>query len=108
VRLSLGTQASPDWTTLESEVTAELLALEWRRRESNPRRIPAVGGGADPRFLRRAARPLHLSPRPDAGYSRCRLARDPLIHEPVWFLPRIRQILPLEAERGFPGSDTSL
>jgi len=35
--LSRSSQASPDWTTLESEVTAELLALEWRRRESNPR-----------------------------------------------------------------------
>jgi len=30
-------QASPEWTTLEPEVTAELQTLEWRRRESNPR-----------------------------------------------------------------------
>jgi integrase/recombinase XerC len=30
-------QASPDPATLETEVTAELRALEWRRRESNPR-----------------------------------------------------------------------
>jgi site-specific recombinase XerC len=35
--LSRNAQASPEWTTLESEVTTELLALEWRRRESNPR-----------------------------------------------------------------------
>ena len=35
--LSRDAQASPDWTTLGSEVAAELLALEWRRRESNPR-----------------------------------------------------------------------
>jgi site-specific recombinase XerD len=30
-------QASPDWTTLDPEVTAALDSLEWRRRESNPR-----------------------------------------------------------------------
>jgi site-specific recombinase XerD len=30
-------QASPDLTTLESEVTAALETLQWRRRESNPR-----------------------------------------------------------------------
>src|SRR4029079_17216585 len=30
-------QASPDLTTLETEVTAALETLEWRRRESNPR-----------------------------------------------------------------------
>jgi len=35
--LSRHEQASPDLATLEAEVTAELLAQEWRRRESNPR-----------------------------------------------------------------------
>jgi integrase/recombinase XerD len=30
-------QASPDVTTLDSDVTAALQVLEWRRRESNPR-----------------------------------------------------------------------
>jgi hypothetical protein len=40
--LSRSAQASPDWTTLETEVTAELLALEWRRRESNPRNVSAA------------------------------------------------------------------
>jgi integrase len=32
-----GAQASPDVTTLETEITAALETLEWRRRESNPR-----------------------------------------------------------------------
>jgi integrase len=35
-------QASPDVTTLEPELTDELETLRWRRRESNPRNIPAV------------------------------------------------------------------
>lgn len=35
-------QASPELTTLDSEITAALEALEWRRRESNPRKIPAA------------------------------------------------------------------
>ena len=35
--LSRDAQASPDPTTLDAEVTAALEALEWRRRESNPR-----------------------------------------------------------------------
>ena len=35
-------QASPDLTTLESEVSTSLERLEWRRRESNPR--PRQGG----------------------------------------------------------------
>jgi hypothetical protein len=43
-----GAQASPDLTTLESEITAAREALRWRRRESNPRcrpsRIPAIAG----------------------------------------------------------------
>jgi Phage integrase family len=30
-------QASPEVTTLEPDVAAELQTLEWRRRESNPR-----------------------------------------------------------------------
>jgi hypothetical protein len=30
-------QASPELTTLESEITTELQSLRWRRRESNPR-----------------------------------------------------------------------
>ena len=30
-------QASPELTTLDSEVTGELETLRWRRRESNPR-----------------------------------------------------------------------
>jgi hypothetical protein len=33
-------QASPDPTTLESELTDELEGLRWRRRESNPRFTP--------------------------------------------------------------------
>jgi site-specific recombinase XerC len=32
-------QASPDLTTLEMEVAEELREVEWRRRESNPRKI---------------------------------------------------------------------
>ena len=32
-----GAQASPELTTLESEITAAREALRWRRRESNPR-----------------------------------------------------------------------
>jgi hypothetical protein len=40
-------QASPDLTTLESEVSTSLERLEWRRRESNPR--PQQGGfGGEP------------------------------------------------------------
>jgi hypothetical protein len=35
-------QASPDPTTLETELTDELERLRWRRRESNPRKIPRV------------------------------------------------------------------
>jgi len=35
--LSRNAQASPDQATLEAAVTAALLDLEWRRRESNPR-----------------------------------------------------------------------
>jgi site-specific recombinase XerD len=35
--LARGAQASPDLTTLESEVAAALQDLQWRRRESNPR-----------------------------------------------------------------------
>jgi integrase-like protein len=33
-------QASPDLTTLEDEVSDELETLRWRRRESNPRKVP--------------------------------------------------------------------
>ena len=32
-----GAQASPDLTTLETDITAAREELEWRRRESNPR-----------------------------------------------------------------------
>jgi integrase len=35
--LTRNTQASPDLTTLEAELTDELETLRWRRRESNPR-----------------------------------------------------------------------
>ena len=35
--LARGAQASPDLATLEAEVAAVLLDLQWRRRESNPR-----------------------------------------------------------------------
>ena len=35
-------QASPDVATLESEVAAALQWLEWRRRESNPRKVPVA------------------------------------------------------------------
>jgi hypothetical protein len=35
-------QASPDPTTLETELTDELERLRWRRRESNPRNISPV------------------------------------------------------------------
>jgi integrase/recombinase XerC len=35
-------QASPDLTTLETEITAAREELEWRRRESNPRNVPAA------------------------------------------------------------------
>jgi site-specific recombinase XerD len=33
-------QASPDLTTLDDELSDELETLRWRRRESNPRKIP--------------------------------------------------------------------
>jgi hypothetical protein len=36
-----GAQASPDLTTLETEITAAREELEWRRRESNQRNVPA-------------------------------------------------------------------
>jgi hypothetical protein len=36
-------QASPDPTTLETELTDELETLRWRRRESNPRNVPHAG-----------------------------------------------------------------
>jgi hypothetical protein len=32
-------QASPDLATLETEIAKRLETLEWRRRESNPRKI---------------------------------------------------------------------
>jgi site-specific recombinase XerD len=64
-------QASPELTTLESEVTAALESLRWRRRESNPRprthrqngyklRLPfalARTAGVQPPY-RRASHPL--------------------------------------------------
>jgi len=36
-------QASPDPTTLETELTDELETLRWRRRELNPRNVPHAG-----------------------------------------------------------------
>lgn len=36
-------QASSGLTTLESEVAAASEGLRWRRRESNPRTVPAIG-----------------------------------------------------------------
>jgi endonuclease/exonuclease/phosphatase family metal-dependent hydrolase len=35
-------QASPDLATLDEEVSDELETLRWRRRESNPRKVPAA------------------------------------------------------------------
>jgi integrase/recombinase XerD len=52
-------QASPDVTTLEPELTDELGTLRWRRRESNPRNVPAVaacgvpGSGSAPSAAQR-------------------------------------------------------
>jgi 1,6-anhydro-N-acetylmuramate kinase len=48
------TQASPDVATLEAEVATALQWLEWRRRESNPPKIPAVTGVVAPRNRARA------------------------------------------------------